>query len=66
MAHIIQDLERNVEDFYFNPKSIEKLLKSVNQGNNMINIFKTGYGIENRRNLRINARRLAIYCSLTN
>lgn len=60
MAHvIIQDLECNVEDFYFDPKSIEKQLKSVKQGNNIIkNILKTGYSIENRRNSRMNARRL--------
>lgn len=39
LGHIIQDLEDNVEDFDFDPKSIEKLLKSVKQGNNMIKIY---------------------------
>lgn len=36
LRHRIQDLEDDVEDFDFDPKSIEKLLKSVKQGNNMI------------------------------
>lgn len=62
LGHIIQDLEENVEDFDFDPKSIEKLLKSVKQGNNMIKnmYFKKAlrYITENRRNSRINARRL--------
>lgn len=76
LGHIIQDLEDNVGDFDFDPKSIEKLLKSVKkkksvkQANNMIKIylFSKGfwlhYGKQKKLKDECKETILVIYCSL--